>query len=244
MRAFISVTRSVSAPAAVAALSMLLFTACTSGNMARSVADARPAAATDAEAIAQLDPAEASRMQDTRVLIRRASMQLVDLEDPRVAAERVAAIARAMGGFVERSSESTRGGVHITIRIPSASLDAAMDSVSRLGRVGRRDIREDDVTERVVDLDARVAALRATRDRLRQLLERATTVADVVTVERELARVQGELDSLEGRLKHVRSAAAMAELSVEADRKIVLGPLGWIAVKTGALIEKLFVWRR
>ena len=82
---------------------------------------------------------------------------------------------------------------------------------------------------------------RAIRDRLRALLERAGSIPDVITVERELARVQGELDVLERRLEYLRGSTSMAELSVDAAPKRILGPLGLLAVGTGWVLQKLFI---
>jgi hypothetical protein len=117
------------------------------------------------------------------------------------------------------------------------------DSVTTLGDVESRTITASDVTEQLVDLDARLNALRATRDRLRQLLERADEVQDVISVERELGRVQGELESLEGRLELLRTQVAMSELSLRMTQEPVLGPLGAILAGAASLIGKLFVIR-
>jgi hypothetical protein len=177
-----------------------------------------------------------------RLLIRHASIA-IEVERITGIAQRTAALAVALGGYVERSAESSQHSVHLVLRIPETRLDAALDSVARMGRVRARQASAEDVTEQIVDLDARVAALRASRDRLRQLLDRAANVTDVVAVEHELARIQGELDSLEGRLKSMRGQVALAELTVDARERIVLGPLGYVVAGLGWVVGKLFVIR-
>jgi hypothetical protein len=148
----------------------------------------------------------------------------------------------ALGGQVARSTRAEKRAEYL-IRVPAARLDALMDSASTLGKVERRTVTSSDVTEQLVDLEARLDALRATRDRLRQLLERADEVQDVISVERELARVQGELESLEGRLQLLRTQVAMSELSLDISQQPVLGPLGIVIAGTAKLIGKLFVIR-
>ena len=106
------------------------------------------------------------------------------------------------------------------------------------GAISRRDRRDD-----AQDLDARVLSLRATRDRLRQLLERATSVSDIAAVEAQLSRVQQDLDSLEGRLKALRTDVALSAVTVDLDRRHVLGPLGLVAAGLAWVVEKLFVLR-
>lgn len=176
------------------------------------------------------------------MLIRKAGMQL-EVENTLGISTRVGDVVARLGGYVERSRESSAGGVEMTVRVPEPALEEAMESVSKLGHVIRRDISADDVTERVVDLTARAGTLRAIRDRLRSLLERASSINEIITVEQELARVQAELDSIERRLEYLRGSASLAELSVEAHRKRVLGLIGALVVGTGRLLSKLFVIR-
>jgi hypothetical protein len=241
-----SLARLVSRPAAVAAL-LVLSTACSTmgrsamGRPASSAPDAVPAALPKQATLSDV-PAERGQAGIGRLLIRRAEMRLDDVEDPERVARRVTAMTAALGGFVEHSRES-EGSIHLKVRVPADLLETAMDSVATLGKVDRRQISADDVTEQVVDLNARVATRRAIRDRLRALLERASEIDDVIRVERELARVQGELDLLERRLEYLRGSSSMAELDVEARRKRILGPIGAVAVALGWLIQKAFIIR-
>ena len=241
------VPRAVMRPAAATALVLLSSACATMGGSAAtktvSAPDAVPASEITEQTVLSRDEAQSPIGQASfaRLLVRRATMQLQDVKDPQVVARRVSAITTALGGYIEQSRESSGGGVHIKVRVPAAALEEAMDSVATLGHVEKRQISADDVTEQVVDLEARVATRRAVRDRLRSLLERAGSIPDVISVERELARVQGELDVLERRLEYLRGSTSMAELSVDAARKRILGPLGLLAVGTGWVLQKLFI---
>ncbi len=241
-----SLTRLVSRPAAVAAL-LLLSAACSTGRSmmgkpAVSAPDAVPTTMAREAANVSDAPPTIGQGAIGRLLIRRASMRLDDVEDPERVARRVTTMTAALGGFVEQSRES-EGSIHIKVRVPADLLETAMDSVATLGKVDKRQVSADDVTEQVVDLNARVATRRAIRDRLRALLERASSIQDVITVERELARVQGELDLLERRLEYLRGSSSMAELDVEARRKMIPGPIGAVALALGWIIQKAFIIR-
>ena len=236
--------RSVSRPAVVTAL-ILLSAACATNRSAMKPAPdaaAERAMASDTPLSPEETRAEPAQAGIGRLLIRRASM-LLEVENPEAVARRVAAVTASLGGYIEQSRESSGGGVHIRVRVPAATLEEAMDSVATLGRVEKRQISADDVTEQVVDLGARVATRRAVRDRLRSLLERASSIEDVITVERELARVQGELDALERRLEYLRGSSAMAVMEVDARRKRILGPLGWVVAGAVWVVEKAFIIR-
>lgn len=243
MRHSPALARTVLHPAAVATLCIVTFgTACATARQAspESVPAARPQGVGAATAVAPPGgtPVVVQSLAG-RMLIRRASMQL-EVESPAGISSRVTDIAARLGGYVERSRESSSGGVDMTVRVPEPSLEQAMEAVSQLGQVKRRDISADDVTERVVDLTARAGTLRAMRDRLRELLARAESISSIITVEQELARVQAELDSIEQRLEYLRSNTALAALDVGADRERRVGPITKLFVGVGRLVGSLF----
>ena len=177
-----------------------------------------------------------------RQLIRRGYMgvAVADLAPARIRLERIVA---AMGAQVSRAQVSDDSRAEYSLRVPPAQLGPLMDSVAVLGDVDTRTVSAEDVTEAVVDAEARLAALRASRDRLTQLLERATSVQDVISVERELARVQGDIESLDARLQAMKGQVAMSELSIRMWRQPVLGPLGLVFSGLLTVVEKLFIWR-
>jgi hypothetical protein len=183
----------------------------------------------------------AMRLQLPQQLIRRGDMAL-EVEDVSATARHVERLATAMGGIIAQSSDDGKDDAMVAMRVPSDRLDATMDSVSQLGHVERRGTNAQDVTEQMLDLDARIATLAATRDRLRQLLARSEVIRDVLEVERELSRVQAELESLDRRATQLRGQVAMSDLSVKIDRRIVLGPVGQLFRAIGVGIGKLFVW--
>jgi hypothetical protein len=180
--------------------------------------------------------------QPSRQLIRRGHIG-VEVSSLATARQRLEQTAGAFGAQVTRATVEDRERAEYVIRVPPERLDPLMDSTATLGRVENRSIGVDDVTDRVIDIDARLGALRASRDRLQQLFDRAATTQEVIAVERELARVQAEIESLEGRLATLRGQVALSELSVALRQRPVLGPLGVIAAGLGTGVRKLFLWR-
>lgn len=180
-----------------------------------------------------------SAPQPGRTVIRNGTLGVAVPEVDRAMreAERIAAAA---GGSVARSSKQDATG-SMTLRIPDAQLDRALDSLASLGKVTQRGISAEDVTAQVIDLDARIKALETSRDRLRALHERTNTVEEIVAVERELARVTGELDSLQGRLRDLRGRADLSIVHLSLTKRQVLGPLGVVFYGLGRLVGKLFI---
>jgi hypothetical protein len=81
-----------------------------------------------------------------------------------------------------------------------------------------RSQNSDDVTQKVVDVNARIDAARASVSRLTELLDHAGTVADLLNVESQLSQRDSDLESLEQQQKSLaaqtKSATITAHLQV------------------------------
>lgn len=224
------------------AMPLCLAAGCTgAGTMARTADGSRAGVRAPAPQ-PSADMSSAPVATDARVLVRTAAIGL-EVESVPNAVSAATALTNRVGGYVESSSQRSEGSARLVVRVPSASLDASLDSLARIGKVQSRSVTATDVTAEARDLDARVVTLRATRDRLRQLLDKSASVADIAAVEAQLARVQQDLDSLEARLKSLRTDVALSAVTVDFDRRHVLGPLGLVATGLAWVVEKLFVWR-
>lgn len=212
---------------------LLVVAACTSAS--------RRVQPVETTATAMSAPMGRTRQQE-RIVITRSAIE-VEVENVAPAVEQATRLAQVFEGYVENATTREDKSAYLRLRVPSARLNEALDSLGRLGKVTGRSLSQDDVTAQSVDLEARVASFRAARDKLRELLDRAQSVADAVAAQGELARVQAELDGLEAQLKTIQSSVALAEVTVTLDRRVVLGPLGIVASGLAKVIGKLFVWR-
>lgn len=213
--------------------------ACAGGRPTSASLDPTTTSLPDASDVASVAQAQT---QAQRELLRSGRME-VEVTEIAPARNHLESIVATVGGRVEHMQLDSDRRAEFELRVPAGQLDGVMDSIARLGKVESRTVRTIDVTEQIIDAEARLEALRGTRERLLQLLGRAEAVQEVVAVERELGRVQGEVESLERRLEALRGQVSMSELSVRLERRIVLGPLGHLLRGAGIVIGKLFVWR-
>jgi Domain of unknown function (DUF4349) len=86
--------------------------------------------------------------------------------------------------------------------------------LERLGEVRNRFRTAEDVTEEVVDVEARITSQRRSIDRIRALLDQAADIDDVVRIESELAARESELDSLLRRQEELAKLTALATVTV------------------------------
>ena len=168
----------------------------------------------------QADQRGAQLQVQQRQLIRTGDIEL-RVNDTEAAGESVREIAAERGGFVaasnrevnERHNETWRTE-RIVVRVPSESFDDAVAEVEALGEVRSSETRTEDVTDQLVDIEARLENLRAERDRLRELYEQANETDDVLAVQRELADVQEEIERLEAKKASLERDVAYSTITV------------------------------
>ena len=79
----------------------------------------------------------------------------VEVEGVQEAVDRVKVVAESFGGFVERLSSfgnDDRQSASMTVRVPQAQFEAALDQIRLLGDVQSENIGSDDVSEQFIDL--------------------------------------------------------------------------------------------
>ncbi|UIO99347.1 DUF4349 domain-containing protein [Halobaculum sp. CBA1158] len=156
-----------------------------------------------------------------RDLIYEATVRL-RVDDFDAARADIAETARERGGYVGDSSRQVNGegnrtwtAGRIVLRVPTGNYSGALSAVEERGEVRSSEQSVRDVTDQVVDLEARLESLRAERDRLRELYEDANDTEEVLAVQRELSDVQTEIERTEARLRSLEDRVAYATITVE-----------------------------
>lgn len=153
------------------------------------------------------------------VMRGRASVEVASFDR---SAANLTATVEEWGGYVgDREVDNDRIGNRtvtrgrLLFRVPADRFEAFIEAVRTEGDVRRIETNATDVTDRLVDLDARLSNLRAERDRLRTLFDRANDTEDVILVEERLSEVQGEIERLEARKRALENRVALATVTVE-----------------------------
>jgi hypothetical protein len=174
----------------------------------------------------------------------------VAVDDIGAAAQRAATLAQTSGGFVADESTDGDASATLTLRVPSEGHTEVVGQLERLGDVRERHRSAEDVTEDVVDVEARIASQRRSIDRIRVLLDQASDIDDVVRIESELAQREAELDSLLQRQEELSGLTALATVTVtfvstgedEADLGFLTGLRGgWDAFVEGAKVASAII---
>lgn len=155
-----------------------------------------------------------------RELIRTGEVRL-QVDDFESAEANLTAAVESQGGYVSDTTQQVRGRENETwttgtlvLRVPKENFSALLDRVKAEGEVQESSTATQDVTDQVVDLEARLGNLRAERDRLRTLYDRANETEDVLRVGQELSETQEEIERLEARLRALEGRVAYSTITV------------------------------
>jgi hypothetical protein len=155
--------------------------------------------------------------RDELLIIKTGNLTLeVDAIDAAVSA--AAGRIDALGGYVSGSDRSGTGReavATVRFRVPAEQWDAAMAAMHDLAsEVLLEHSTTEDVTSRVVDLEARIRNLRVTEQALQAIMDKASVIKDVLTVQAELTVTRGRIEQLTAEQASLEEQAAYSTLAV------------------------------
>ncbi|WP_018347973.1 DUF4349 domain-containing protein [Longispora albida] len=186
-----------------------------SGERASDTAGKAPAAAPGA---AKQQEAKEAKQADpvSRAIVYTGTLSL-QVSSVDTAANEAGGIASRAKGFVggeTRTISQYRAQATITLRIPSSGFYAAVTELAKLGTEQSREVKTEDVTTTVIDVDARITAQRMSVARIRELLAKAGSLQEISAIESELAKREGELGSLEARKRALDDSVALSTITL------------------------------
>ncbi len=197
---------------------------------------------------------------DGRRLVRTADLGLVvGGHDVTGAVDRVTTITETLGGYVLFSYTGTpndsivaypEGGdalreddpgiaartdietASITVRVPERLFETALRRFAKLGEVDYRQTSTEDVSDQMVDLEARLRHARAVETRLLRFLTASDTIREMLAVQDRLDQVQLEIEQLTAQIDSLHEVVAYSTISVsmraEGDPTPVIGAGGGV----------------
>ncbi|MFB6205531.1 MAG: DUF4349 domain-containing protein [Haloglomus sp.] len=148
----------------------------------------------------------------------RVTLRIASFDSARSA---VVAIAREHGGYVagsetnvERVGNRTRTTGRLVLRVRSDQFGEAFRAVKAVGEVRRAESNSRDVSDQLVDIEARLTNLRRQRDRLRQLYAEANDTEAILEVGEKLSSVQERIERLRAKRRALRGKVSYATITV------------------------------
>lgn len=217
------------------------------GSAAAAASPAMPAREMQERDFARSERPESQRKQAAGGVdvARTASLDLrvEDTARAKVAAE---AATKRLGGFVADAAltrPNDRPTATLTLRVPSARLDALIAEVRALGGLAAESSASEDVTAKRVDYEARLTTMAAEERQLRELLSQARNVNEVLRVRERLSEVRAEIESLTATLKTLNGRVQLATLNVTLTQRPKPGAPalqdGWPRDSVGGAVNTL-----
>ncbi len=175
----------------------------------------------------------------TRDLIITANISMRS-NDPWASADAARQIAAGLGGDIVALSQSGTGdqrSASLTMRVPSNRVDDALNQIKKLdGEVLTSNVSAKDVTDQLVDLNARLVAKQAEEQRYVQLFAQAKTVDEMLRVDGALANVRTQIEQMQAQLKSTKDRVDFSTISMSVTPLVSIGePTGmWDPSRTFA----------
>jgi hypothetical protein len=179
-----------------------------------------PAEASDAfqnvPSVAREDETSPAPEASSPQLVKRADLLIIlrDLEGALTAVQTT--INQAQGDLLSlqdhRSPEGVAQHITLTLRVPQARLDTVLSDLRILGTVQQQSITADDVSDQLIDLEARLKNLRQSEATLLEIMERSGDIADVLEVSRELSTVRESIERMAAQQQTLKQQVVYAHI--------------------------------
>jgi hypothetical protein len=181
-----------------------------------------------------------------RMVIMNADVTVV-VADPQAKADAIVRMAQQMGGYVvsmQMYQTELYNGVrvpagYISIRIPHARLEAALDQIKADAVEVRNEARtSQDVTAQYVDLESQLRNLEQAESDLLEIMKQATEnpgndsttkTQDVLNVHNHIVSIRGQIEQIKGQMNYYKDVTDTSLVNVnliaeETVQPIQIGP--------------------
>jgi archaellum component FlaC len=114
----------------------------------------------------------------------------------------------------------------LMLKVPSVALENTLAEITKLGRVESQGIKSEDVSQQLVDTDARLKNLRQQEDLTRKIMDRSGSVRDILTVSKELAAIRDQIERLDATVKNLRQQVAYSTINLRLEESQSTLPIG------------------
>jgi len=158
------------------------------------------------------------------------------VKDIDTANAKIVSIAKKYNGYVQEL-----GTYSSIIRVKSDNLNEAVKEIELLGKITRKNISGQDVTDDYLDFQIRLENAEKARKRYLELLEKAENVEAAVKVEKELERLNETIELIKGKINRVDHLSNFSTITISIDEKKKPGIIGYIGLGLYYSVKWLFV---
>lgn len=162
-------------------------------------------------------------------LIKRAELTLVVKSIDNSMRDVSAIVRKQQGdilGFQESkpTDPSSRAIASMQIRVPAPRLESTLDTLAKLGNVQTRSLTAEDVSDRLVDFQARLKNLRKSEEAVLKILERSGSIRDVLQVSKELSNIRESIERISAQLNNLQNQVAYSTITLNLEAAVSAAP--------------------
>lgn len=162
-------------------------------------------------------------------LIRRASLQL-RVDQVEASLKKVAQLIQAQQGTLLGLQDQTpteaarRHRISLQLQVPQERLEITLEALTQLGTIQGRSLTAEDVSEQLVDYQARLRNLRQAEAVVLKILERTGSIKEVLEVSRELSHLRAAIEQIDAQLSSLQHRVAYSEIALTLEAAIATPP--------------------
>ena len=115
---------------------------------------------------------------------------------------------------------SVRQTATVQIRVPQQKLETTLDALAKLGSVENRGLTAEDVSDQLVDSEARLRNLRKSEEVVLKIMERSGSVGDVLKASQQLSTIRESIERIDAQLKSLRNQVAYSTISLTLEAAV------------------------
>jgi hypothetical protein len=114
----------------------------------------------------------------------------------------------------------------LVLKVPVNELDKMLAEITKLGKIQSQKLDSADVTQQIVDSDARLRNLRQQEDQTRKIMERTGSINDTLNVSQQLANIREQIEQIDAHVKNMRQQVAYSTINLELEELQAANPDG------------------
>ncbi len=196
-------------------------------------------AAPPAAQTASLVPPPPRRGRGPSQLIRTAAISLEVVDVERALKTATALTDEQLGDVIglnddTPTSENATHTATMEIRVPQYRFEQMLDALGALGKVRSKSVSAQDVSDQIVDAQARLRNLRRTETDILNIMDRSGNIEQVLNVTQQLGGVREQIERLDAQIQGMQYQVAYSTINITfASPVVVTAPTGF-AVLAGA----------
>lgn len=163
-------------------------------------------------------------------LIKTAELQL-QVEDTTIGIQTVTQIIRQQQGDVLQLQDNVPVNAaiphqaYLQLRVPQNRLDITLEQLKTLGKVKNQNLTAQDVSNQLVDYEARLRNLRKAEETVLGIMDRSGEVGDVLQVAQELNNIRESIERINAQLQSLKTRVAFSTINLYLEESVAAVPL-------------------